>query len=75
MAKKESILKWCHDYAERMEADRCMTKEEIKESIEALCYAIENHTDEYLIEGCRDNLYEEDSEDAELLRRLEKLLK
>lgn len=71
-SSNNKILEWCNDYAERVEADRVMSQEEIDESIKELYFAILEN-DEDLLQGTKDNLYEDDAEDVILLERLEKL--
>ena len=72
ISDNDEILKWCNDYAERMEADRVMTAEEIDDGNRENYYSIINREN---IEGIIDNLYwEENEDDAELYHRLLKLL-
>ena len=69
----DEVLAWCNDYAKHMEADRGMAQDEIDESVKELYTIIQDRDFEYL-QSCYDNLYFDDEEDSELLRRLNKLL-
>lgn len=70
----DDILRFCHDYAERMEAERCMAENEIEESIRDIYISI-TKKDNYMIEEIKDNLYpDENAEDKDLIERLEKLI-
>lgn len=72
ISDNDKVLKWCNDYAERMEADRCMTAEEIDDSNRENYYIIINREN---VEEIIDNLYwEENEDDAELYHRLLKFL-
>lgn len=70
ISNNNSVLKWCNDYAEFMEADRCMTTEEIENSVRDIYYAI-IEKDLQMIREIKDNLFYGD----ELLDRLNELLK
>ena len=70
ISNNNSVLKWCNDYAEFMEADRCMTTEEIENSVRDIYYAI-IEKDLQMIREIKDNLFDGD----ELLDRLNELLK
>ena len=63
-----SILKWCNDYAECMEAEKHLTTEEIENSVRDIYYAIFDK-DMRMINEIKNNL----SEGDELLNRLNKL--
>ena len=63
-----SVLKWCNDYAEFMEAEKHLTTEEIENSVRDIYYAIFDK-DMRMIDEIKDNL----SEGDELLNRLNKL--
>ena len=64
----DSVLKWCNDYAEFMEAEKHLTTEEIENSVRDIYYAILDK-DMRMISNIKDNL----SEGDELLNRLNKL--
>lgn len=64
-----SVLKWCNDYAEFMEAEKHMTTEEIENSVRDIYYAIFDK-DMRMISNIKDNL----SEGDELLNKLNELL-
>ena len=66
----DPILKWVHDYATEMEAERYLSNEEIEYSIRE-CYEGILNADEYILQPIRDNLYG----NRNLLDRLNKLLK
>lgn len=75
ISNNDKVLKWCNDYAERQEADRCMTQEEIDESIRDIYLAIIRNNNNDLIQSTLDNLYEDNAEDLVLIDRLNKLIK
>lgn len=74
ISNNDEVLKWCNDYAERQEADRVMTQEEIDESIRDVYIAIIRNNNSELIQSTLDNLYEDNAEDLELINRLNKFV-
>ena len=66
----DPIIKWCNDYAKEMEANRCLTTEEIENSVRDIYYAILDK-DILMINEVKYNLFYGN----ELLDRLNELLK
>lgn len=70
----DEILAWCNDYAEYMEADRCMTQDEIDEANRDNYLYIIGH---WNIESIIDNLYieEKHGDGWKLYNRLIEIMK
>ena len=71
--ENSNILKWCIDYSENGGAYKVLSTEEIENSLKDLYIAILSN-DNWLIESIKENLYSNDTEDIELLKRLENLI-